>query len=82
MKITISLSEERARDLELAIRFLYTGCTNATARNPEGIKTLSEANMKALKITPERVKKLLAVGQVLKSKIENARVIEKQLNNN
>lgn len=82
MKITISLSEERAHDLELAIRFLYAGCTEATARNPKGIKTFSEANMKVLGMTPERARKLAAVGQILKRKIENAKLINKQLNNN
>lgn len=82
MKITISLSEERAADLELAIRFLYTGCTAATQKNPKGIRTFSEANLKALGITKERIMKLAALGQVLKSKVENAKVIEKQLNNN
>jgi len=65
-EITIKVSAEIAGDLELACRFLYTACTNATAENPAGISAFSEKNMKTLGMTEKRVKKIAATGMAIR----------------
>ena len=68
-KITFSVTTEEARNISTAIRFLFTGCTKATAENPNGINKMNRENMKLFNITKPQLNRLVAFGHWIDNEV-------------